>query len=124
MTALEGEDTWNTNVFVPIEMIEAGLSSLAGSLSENEPFEPETINGEYIDYSQYKAVIIPMYSGFNFGEWGPLEQQKVSIADNAEQEVNFAIFGTFKDITITNIENMGDTYTLFFGKISLCFFYA
>jgi len=31
-------------------------------------FEIETINGQQIDFNEYTAVIVPMYSGINFGE--------------------------------------------------------
>lgn len=103
-------ESYNDTVIESITIDGTKNDSDDTKIFENK-FESETINGEFIDYNEYTAVIVPMYSGINFGEWAPLEMKKVWISDNDKTEVSFAVFGTMKNVTITNIENMGDEGT-------------
>lgn len=101
---------YNDTIFESI-IIDGTKNDSDATLKSENKFESETINGEFIDYNQYTAVIVPMYSGINYGEWAPLEMKEVRVSDNDNNEVNFAVFGTMKNVTITNIENVGDAGT-------------
>lgn len=67
-------------------------------------FKIETIGGEKIDYSKYRAVVIPMHSTANADS---LTKETCSFSDNPNnQKVSFSVFGQMKDIKITYFENM------------------
>lgn len=67
----------------------------------------EKVNSDEVNYSNYYAVIVPMYNGGNMSALTDVTEVIGSPTQgNLGMEVSFAIFGHLKDIMITYYEGM------------------
>jgi len=67
-----------------------------------EGFENETVLGVEVNYSEYIAVIVPLYDGVNKDKLNPNEFE---IGAEINTELTFAVFGKLEEIVISHVEN-------------------
>jgi len=97
------EEDMVTQIASAIEM----QHSDAGIDYQLSGFTAETINNEYIDYSEYIAVVVPMHSTVNLSS---LTREVCSFSDNINNvKVTFSIFGEMQDVKVTYYDSMDAT---------------
>lgn len=84
------------------EVLDDGGSSNPNTIENLSGFKAETINDTYIDYSNYKCVIIPMNETQNSNS---LSVTNLNYGSN-QYPVFFNVLGSLHDVTVTYTENM------------------
>lgn len=72
---------------------------------ENEIFTTTNQGDFYVDYDDYRCVVIPMHDTINSGK---AETVSVDFGGNNTQEFKFTVFGEIQDVKINYVTNMGE----------------